>query len=225
MTNKKVSGLLSRIKLVFIKTSLETKRNSKMEKTFAKVPEVKPKHPLTVYPLRYHRPPEDPSLVTFPLSTEPPSAFRLKQLTDAMLGPSSDKTDWSKPFTFSPSTSPVQTTTSPSARNDHDNSTAAFSSVNKVTIPNQHSISEEILPYSDQNVHPEFPKNCQPHLNETGNVFRRSRQHLTFLQHHGSQSESISLYAPQASRQEVGYAYVRLWEYVFGESESAFGES
>lgn len=219
-----VGDLLSRTKQGLAKVSFEVKTGRKVEKAFVQVAQVSPDptpDPPPVHPLRYRHPLEVPPFVTFPPPTKPPSLFQVKQLVDAMLGPSTDNTDWSKPFTFSPSTSPVKTTTAPPSVSDtHNSSAAATPSVSGATAPVQQSSSEEARPNAGENVHREFPRENSGRSQHRAreDTPRLAPQYPAFPQHHGGQGKDDSRCAPRASRQEVGYAYVQLWEAVFGES-------
>lgn len=218
-----VDDLLSRTKQGLAKIPFEVKMGGKVEKAFVQVAQVSPEvtpDPHPTYPLRFLRPHEVTPYVTFPPQTRPPSTFQVKQLVDAMLGPPTDKTDWSKPFIFSPSTSTVQNTTPPSISNTHCSSGVASMSVSGVSATVQLCITKRAGPDAGQNVYPEFPREnlSFSQCRVRDDIPQHARQYPAFQQHCGVESEDDWRYAPQASREEVGYAYVKLWEYVFGES-------
>lgn len=218
-----VDDLLSRTKQGLAKIPFEVRMGSKVEKAFVQVAQVSPEvtpDPHTIYPLRFLRPRDVTPYVTFPPQTRPPSTFQVKQLVDAMLGPPTDKTDWSKPFIFSPSTSTVQSTTPPSASDTHCSSHVASMSVTGVSATVQLCITKRAEPNAGQNVYTGCPREYSSFSQRRvmGDTPRHAPQCPAFQQHHGAKSEDDSRHAPQASRKEVGYAYVKLWEYVFGES-------
>lgn len=214
-----VDDLLSRTKQGLVKLPFDEKKGHKVEKAFVQVVQVSPdSNPgvQLVYPLRFLPPIEVSPYVTFPPQTGAPSAFHVKQLVDAMLGPLTDKTDWSKPFTFSPSTSTVKCPTPPPATDTHYRDSASSTSVSTTADTVQLRISEKVQPDAE----PDLPQE------DSGLAERRVKDDIprpaphcpALQQHQGTDSEDDSCYAPQASRQEVGYAYVKLWEYVFGEA-------
>lgn len=218
-----VDDLLSRTKQGLAKIPFEVRTGRRVEKAFVQVAQVSPEvtpDPESVYPLRFLRPREVSPYVTFPPQTRPPSTFQVKQLVDAMLGPPTDKTDWSKPFIFSSSTLTVQSTTPPSFSDTHRNSDVGSMSVNGVSATVQMCITKRAGPNASQNCCPQLPRENSSFSQRRvrDDIPSHAPQHSAFQQLCGAESNDDSANAPEASREEVDYAYVKLWENVFGES-------
>lgn len=274
-----VGDLLEHTKHVLAWVPFEVKVGRKVEKAFVQVAQVSPvptPDPPPGYPLRCsHSTDVIPSFI-FPPPSAPPTAHQVKQLVDAIYGPSADKTDWSKPFTFGPS---IGSSTSPpllpqlSHSDVHNSSTAASPSVTGAMFSAQHSSSKRVGSNIHNDVHymllrqnlgcpmhggkedtahstrqqPAIPqqgvKGDTPHSTRqqppipqhgvkgdtthsttqqpsipqhdmTGDTTQNTTHQSSIPQHGGKDNTQSN--APQASRQEAGYAYVQLWEFVFG---------
>ena len=99
-----VGDFVPRFSECVAEVAFDYKEDGKVQSAFLEVEAITPPPAPPLPPecsVRFYPPNNPAPLVTFPPPSDP-SPARIKELVEAMYGPPTDHTDWSKPFTFPP---------------------------------------------------------------------------------------------------------------------------